>query len=218
MIKFKKFVFNTFSENTFVVWDEQSGEAMIIDPGCGNKSEEEELSSFISKNNLIIKFMVNTHCHIDHIMGCNFVFDKYKPKYFIPKEDEPLLQNGKTQASLFGIELGALPEPGEYLTENTVLKLGKVQPILFFTPGHSPGAYCFYFEEEKICFTGDVLFEGSIGRTDLWGADSKTLLNSIKTKLYTLPDDVKIYPGHGESSTIGDEKKYNPFIRGQKQY
>lgn len=214
MIKFKKFVFNTFSENTFLVWDDESRETMIIDPGCGNRSEEDELVSFILKNNLSINFMINTHCHIDHIMGCKFVFDKFKPQYFIPKEDEPLLHNGKTQASIFGIELDTLPEPNEYLSESTILKLGSVSPKLFFTPGHTPGEYCIYFEEEKICFTGDVLFEGSIGRTDLWGADSKTLLNSIKTKLYSLPDDVKIYPGHGESSLIGAEKKYNPFIRG----
>lgn len=214
MIKLKRFVFNPFAENTFIVWDEDSKEAMIVDPGCSNRDEESKFESFILTNKLIAKYLVNTHCHIDHIIGCKFVVEKFNSFYLIPKEDEPLLQNGKTQASMFGINLDAPPKPDDYLTEEKTLLLGRTAPKLLFTPGHTPGEFCIYFSEEKICLTGDVLFEGSVGRTDLWGADFETLMNSIKLKLYTLPDDVVIYPGHGETSTIGEEKKNNPFVNG----
>ncbi|MBZ0199842.1 MAG: MBL fold metallo-hydrolase [Ignavibacteriaceae bacterium] len=214
MIKLKRFVFNPFAENTFLLWDEETRETMIVDPGCSNRTEENELESFIFANKLLVKFLINTHCHIDHIIGCKFIADKYKPVYLIPKEDEPLLQNGKTQAAMFGIKLNEPPKPDDYLSEDKVLFLGSTSPKLLFTPGHTPGEYCLYFGEEKLCLTGDVLFQGSVGRTDLWGADTVALMNSIRTKLYTLPDDVVIYPGHGETSTIGDEKKSNPFVNG----
>lgn len=214
MIKIKRFVFNPFAENTFLVWDDISKEAMVVDPGCGNHPEEKEIAEFISLNNLQIKYLINTHCHIDHILGCRFIKEKYNPEYLIPEKDEPLLQNSKTQAEMFGMKLKDMPAPDGYITEDTELKLGSIVPKFLFTPGHTPGEYCIYFEEEKICITGDVLFDGSVGRTDLWGGDMNALADSIKNKLYTLPEDVVIYPGHGETSTIGNEKKYNPFVKG----
>ena len=212
MIKIETFVFNLFSENTFVVWDEETKEAAVIDPGMSSLSEEELLEDFISKKNLQIKYLINTHCHIDHILGCNFVNEKHNPIYLIPEKDVPLLQNGKTQASAFGVDFKEPPKPNGFITEEEELQLGKTKIKFLFTPGHTPGEFCIYFEEDKICITGDVLFREGIGRTDLWGGDYNRLIRSIETKLFTLPGDVKIYPGHGEPSTIEHEKKNNPFL------
>jgi len=212
MIKIETFVFNMFAENTFVVWDEETKEAAVIDPGTSGLSEEELLDDFISKNDLKIKYLINTHCHIDHILGCNFVKEKYNPKFIIPEKDIPLLQNAHLQASAFGVEFKEPPKPDKFITEEDELQLGKTKIKFLFTPGHTPGEYCIYFEEEKICITGDVLFREGIGRTDLWGGDYDRLIRSIETKLFTLPGDVTIYPGHGEPSTIEHEIKNNPFL------
>ncbi len=213
MIVVKKFVFNPFMENTYVVWDEDTKEAMVVDPGCSNDEEELALSSFIEERHLNIKYMVNTHCHIDHFLGCQFVKEKFNPAYFVPENDFPLLQNAEAQASMFGIEIKTPPGPDDYLSERKVLTLGNSSIKLLSTPGHSPGEYCLYFEDEKFCVSGDVLFQKNIGRTDLWGGNYDVLLNSIKEKLLTLPDDVIVYSGHGENTTIGEEKINNPFLK-----
>ncbi len=212
MIKIETFVFNLFSENTFVVWDEETKKAAVIDPGMSSLSEEELLGDFISKNDLKIKYLINTHCHIDHILGCNFVKEKYNPQYLIPEKDIPLLQNGKMQASAFGVDFKEPPKPDMFITEEEELNLGETKIKFLFTPGHTPGEYCIYFEEEKICITGDVLFREGIGRTDLWGGNYDQLIRSIEEKLFTLPGEVTIYPGHGEPSTIDHELKNNPFL------
>ena len=213
MIKIKNFTFSAFAENTYVVWDESSKETMIVDPGCSDHYEEKELENFISSNNLKVKYLVNTHCHIDHIFGCRFVKEKYKVPYYAPENDLPLIENFEKQIEFVEIEIISKPPvPDHFVTEDLKLKLGETEPVFLFTPGHTPGEFCIYFKEEKFCITGDVLFQNSIGRTDLWAGDYNTLLESIKTKLLTLPDDTIIYPGHGDQSTIGDEKKYNPFL------
>ena len=201
-----------FAENTFVVWDEETKEAAVIDAGTSGLAEEELLDDFIVKNDLKIKYLINTHCHIDHILGCNFVKEKYNPKFLIPEKDIPLLQNAHLQASAFGVEFKEPPKPDKFITEEEELQLGNAKLKFLFTPGHTPGEYCIYFEEEKICITGDVLFREGIGRTDLWGGDYNRLIRSIETKLFTLPGDVTIYPGHGEPSTISHEMKNNPFL------
>jgi glyoxylase-like metal-dependent hydrolase (beta-lactamase superfamily II) len=213
MINVKRFTFSSFAENTYVVWDESSKEAMIVDPGCSEPYEEKQLTDFISENNFSIKYLVNTHCHIDHIFGCRFVKEKYDVLFYAPEQDIPLIQHFDKQVEYLGIEVSAKPPlPDHFIIEDLKLKLGETEPVFLFTPGHTPGEYCIYFHDDKFCITGDVLFQGSIGRTDLWGGDYDTLLISIKTKLLTLPDDTIIYPGHGEESTIGEEKKYNPFL------
>ena len=201
-----------FAENTFVVWDEETKESAIVDPGMSDLPEEELLEDFISKNDLKIKFLINTHCHIDHILGCNFIKEKYNPKFLVPEKDVPLLQNGRTQASAFGVKYKDPPNPDGFITEDRELQIGKSKIKFLFTPGHTPGEYCIYFEEDKICITGDVLFREGIGRTDLWGGDYDRLIRSIEEKLFTLPGDVIIYPGHGEPSTISHEMKNNPFL------
>ncbi|MEJ2615320.1 MAG: MBL fold metallo-hydrolase [Ignavibacteriaceae bacterium] len=213
MLVIKKFIFNPFSENTYVIWDEETNEGMIVDPGCSDDSEETALENFINKRNIKIEFLIITHCHIDHILGCRFVKEKFSPVYLVPKDDLPLLEEAKTQASAFGLDIEAPPLPDKFLYENSDISLGSTKVKIIFTPGHSPGEHCLYFEKEKFCLTGDVLFKNSIGRTDLWNGDYSILMESVKNKLLTLPDDVVIYPGHGESSKIGIEKSENPFLR-----
>jgi hydroxyacylglutathione hydrolase len=212
MIKIETFVFNMFSENTFVVWDKESNEAAVIDPGMSSISEEELIEDFILNNHLKIKYLINTHCHIDHILGCNFVKEKYNPKFLVPEKDVPLFQSAHLQASAFGVDYKEPPKSDAFITEEKDLQLGKTIVTFLFTPGHTPGEYCIYFEEDKFCITGDVLFREGIGRTDLWGGDYNRLIRSIETKLFTLPGDVKIYPGHGEPSTINHEMQNNPFL------
>lgn len=212
MIQIQKFTFNLFSENTFVLWDDESKECAIVDPGCSDSSEEQILEKFITENNLTVKYLINTHCHIDHILGCEFVKNKFNPIYLAPELDIPLLQNAKMQASFVGMDFSFSILPDEYLTEDKKIYLGKSEFLFLFTPGHTPGEFCIYIPEIKTCISGDVLFFDSIGRTDLWGGNFDTLLKSINEKLLTLPDETIIYPGHGESSTIGREKKLNPFL------
>ena len=208
----KKFTFNPFMENTFIVWDEKSLQAAVVDPGMSDEAEEDELNSFIEENSLIVKYLINTHCHVDHILGCGFVKEKYNPVYYIPEKDLPLYNHAEKQAEMFGISINKLPEFDKYLTEDDKIILGSESFSNLFTPGHTPGEYCLYFNESNFCITGDVLFRESIGRTDLYGGDYDTLIESIKTKLFSLPDDIVIYPGHGDQSTIGYEKLNNPFL------
>ena len=212
MIQIQKFTFNLFSENTFVLWDDESKESAIVDPGCSDSSEEKLLENFITENNLKVKYLINTHCHIDHILGCEFVKKKYNPIYFAPELDLPLIENAKMQASFVGMDFSTSIKPDEFLSEEKKISLGKSELGFLFTPGHTPGEFCIYIPEIKSCITGDVLFNESIGRTDLWGGNYDTLIESINNKLLALPDETLIYPGHGESSTIGGEKKFNPFL------
>lgn len=212
MMKVKVFTFNLFSENTIIIWNEESLEAAIIDPGNSSPEEDDELVNFISSKNLQIKYLINTHCHIDHILGCRFVKEKYNPVYYAPELDIPLLEHAQQQAQMFDIDTEQPPKPDMLITEQTQITIGESLLKFIFTPGHTPGEYCIYLEKEKFCITGDVLFNESIGRTDLWGGNFETLMNSIQEKLFLLPDDVVIYPGHGEQSTIGYEKQNNPFL------
>lgn len=215
MIKIQRFVFSPFGENTYVVWDDVSKESAIIDPGCSEKHEVDRLKSFVGENKLVVKYLINTHCHIDHIFGNACMKETYDVDFYAPEEDVPLLEAALDQAKMFEVKIKPSPKPDKFITEETEIKLGNVIPKFLFTPGHTPGEYCIYFPDEKICITGDVLFKESIGRTDLWKGDYDTLMISIRTKLLPLPDDVTIYPGHGEESTIGYERANNPFLKEQ---
>lgn len=212
MIQIQKFTFNLFSENTFILWDDDSKECAIVDPGCSNASEETKLERFITDNKLNVKFLINTHCHIDHILGCEFVKNKFNPIYYAPELDLPLLKNIKMQADMVGIDFPSAILPEELISEENKLYLGNSELSFLFTPGHTPGEFCMYISDIKTCITGDVLFFDSIGRTDIWGGDFNTLIKSITDKLFSLPDETIILPGHGGSSTIGREKKLNPFL------
>ncbi len=205
--------FNTFQENTFMLWD-NTGDCIIIDPGCYEKNEELELADFINKNNLNPVKLINTHCHIDHILGNKFVSEKWNLELYINKIDLPLLEGSGDIARMYGFEnYKGSPYPKHYLEEGDILEFGESKLEILFTPGHAPGHICLFNKEEGFIVSGDVLFNGSIGRTDLPGGDFDTLIESIKTKLMTLQDETIVYCGHGPSTSIGRERISNPFLQ-----
>ncbi|MBI5808588.1 MAG: MBL fold metallo-hydrolase [Ignavibacteriales bacterium] len=213
MLKIQRFVFSPFYENTYVIWDKNSKDAAIIDPGCYDDKERSTLDEFIKKELLQIKYLINTHCHIDHIFGNAYLKEKYNPTFLAPEKDLFMLDLMIDTANSYGVEFTPSPKPDKLIDETEPFILGGSIGKFIFTPGHTPGEYCLYFEKEKICFTGDVLFCRSIGRTDLWGGNYEMLLHSIRTKLFTLPGETIIYPGHESQSTIEDEKENNPFFK-----
>ncbi len=206
------FTFNPFSENTYLLHDE-TGECVVIDPGCYERQEQAELAGFISEKKLKVVQLLNTHCHIDHVFGNKFIQDKYQVPFLMHEADLPTLQAVPVYAPAYGFPLYNPATPTGFLTPGEKVKFGNTELKILFTPGHAPGHVVFYNEAEKICMGGDVLFQRSIGRTDLPGGDFDTLIQSIHSQLFTLPEAVTVYPGHGPSTTIGDEKKFNPFLR-----
>src|SRR6185312_14872466 len=211
MISQKSFVFNLFAENTYILYLE-SGEAAIIDPGCSDAAENRKMADFIKSNGLKPVLLLNTHAHIDHVLGNDFVYREYGLKPYLHKEDLKILESLVFSSQFYGVNATASPEPAGFLNEGDVVKLGSEELNVIFAPGHSPGSICFYSEKQKILWGGDVLFRESIGRTDLPYGDFDTLEFHIRTKLFTLPDEVTIYSGHGVPTTIGHEKKHNPFV------
>jgi len=209
-MKIKKFTFNSFQENTYVVHSENH--CMIIDPGCHNKKEEEILQDYIESENLIPKELINTHCHIDHIFGNAFVSKKYNLQAKIHKYDFPLLENSKIIANHYGVHLNPPDLNVSFLEEGNKIKLGKTEWEIIFTPGHAPGHICLLNKKDKKIIVGDVLFKMSIGRTDLPMCSHSDLISSIKTKLFILDNDIEVFCGHGENTTIGFEKTHNPFL------
>ena len=208
----KTFVFSPFQENTYLVYDETK-EAVIIDPGCYNDTEKQELKQFIERNNLVVKRLLNTHLHIDHQFGNHFVAETYTLLPELCKEDEFLLERIDSQYQMFGLKMeGKAQELGEYIVENQLIKFGNSEFIALHVPGHSPGSMAFYSAENTLVFAGDVLFSGSIGRTDLPKGDYTQLIQSIQTKLLPLPDSTVVYSGHGPITTIGYEKLNNPYL------
>lgn len=211
MINIKIFVFNPFQENTYLVYDD-TGECVIIDPGCQDIKEENELMADIQNKDLRPVKLINTHCHIDHILGNSFVKDTYSIPLLIHKLELPLLRNAAQQAAFFGLETGNQVEPDSFIEEGDVIPFGCSAMEVFHIPGHSPGGITLVCRNEKIAFTGDVLFQGSIGRSDLPGGDHQILVKNIKEKLLTLDPLTIIYPGHGPQSDIKTEKNTNPFL------
>ncbi|MBX7153191.1 MBL fold metallo-hydrolase [bacterium] len=196
-----------FQENCYIFGDTATKTGAIIDPG----DEADWIIETAQQTGLQFKFILNTHAHIDHIGAVQAVKDALKIPFYLHKSELPVLQHAPQSAAMFGIRLNAVPEVDVFYDTNLPITLGQLSVNLFFTPGHSPGSVSLYLPSEKIVFGGDVLFNGSIGRTDLPGGNFDTLIHSIKTHLFTLPDDVIVYPGHGPETTIGYEKKYNPF-------
>lgn len=209
MIVSKTFTFNAFEENTYVI--SSGGECMIIDPGCSNQTEYQELVAYLTAQNLKVVMLVNTHCHIDHVLGNYWVKEQFKTPFLIHSEELPVLQAVKVYAPNYGYPTYTEATPDRFFAENEILKFGNTSCRILFLPGHAPGHVGFYFEEDKKIFSGDVLFRESIGRTDLPGGDFDTLILSIRSKLFCLPDDVEIFPGHGIKTTLGHEKIHNPF-------
>ena len=210
MINIESFVFNPFMEVTYLVWDENKNTA-IIDPGCYDPREKEQLDQFISDNGLKIEKIICTHGHIDHVLGLYHCKTKYNvPVIMHPKEFD-VLRAVKSYAPNYGFTQYTEVIPDTELKEAS-LNVGSIDFEVYFVPGHSPGHIALVNQEYKVCISGDVLFNRSVGRTDLPGGDTDTLMNSIRDVLYKLPDDLVVYPGHGETTTIGEEKQFNPFL------
>ena len=210
MVNIQSFTFNPFQENTFVLSDE-TGEAIIIDPGCYEKHEEQELTDYMSTHGLQVKLLLNTHGHIDHVLGNAFVKEHYKVPFWIGKEDLSTQKSVAAYASNYGFPAYQEAEPDAFLQEGDLVKFGNSELKVVFVPGHAAGHIAFYNLDEGFCIGGDVLFRQSIGRTDLPGGDYDTLIKSIHTKFFTMPDDLVVHPGHGPETTIGFEKANNPF-------
>jgi len=206
------FVFNPVQENTYIIWDETS-ECAIIDAGCFNQREFEELDGFIKSKNLKPVKLINTHGHFDHIFGIEQCRKTYNLNWEAHYGDNFWVEGAKEKAAMFGIPIQPVSLPEVELNHGDEIRFGNSSLKVLHVPGHSPGSVCFYEEKSKILITGDVLFNGSIGRTDLPGGDFDTLINGIKSKLLVLPDDVDVFPGHGSATTISDEKARNPYLQ-----
>lgn len=206
------FTFNPFSENTYLLYDE-SGECVIVDPGCFTSAERDELKSFIEAEGLRPVRLVNTHCHLDHVFGNKWVSETWGLSLEAHRGELPLLQRFPETARLYGISgVEPSPLPSRYIEPGEEICFGNTQLKVLFTPGHSPASICFYNNKEEYVIAGDVLFFEGIGRTDLPGGDFDTLIHSIREQLFTLPEATLVYPGHGPSTTIRHELEYNPFL------
>lgn len=205
--------FNPFQENTYIVHDD-TGECIIVDPGCWDKREKEELQAYIADRQLKPVRLLNTHCHIDHIFGNRFVAETWNLPLEIHKGELPVLESAPATAAYFAVpHYDPSPAPGRFIEENEEIRFGNTVLKALFTPGHSPASISFFCEKERFVLSGDVLFWQSIGRTDLPGGDHDTLMASIHEVLVPLGDDVVVYAGHGPSTSVGYEREYNRFLR-----
>ncbi len=211
MLHIIRHTFNPFQENTYVVHD--GGEAVIVDPGCWNTAEEQALARSLDEGHLTPVKLVLTHAHIDHVLGNASIHKRYGLAPWMHRLDLPLLEAAPRQGHVYGIPCGPSPAPAGFLEEGDTVALSGGKLDVLFIPGHAPGHIVLYCKEQGFVIGGDVLFRESIGRTDLPGGDTQTLLDHIREKLFTLPDDTIIHPGHGPETTIGHEKRHNPFLR-----
>ena len=209
----KAFTFNPVGENTYLIWDEETKEAAIIDAGMSNNRENAAVSEFITKENLQLKYALQTHMHFDHVWGLSYIKETYNLRPLCHAADEIIYSQAPEMTGMFRLSMNwNLPAIGRYIEEGEIIQLGKTSIQVLHTPGHTPGGLSFYIESDHIIFTGDTLFQGSVGRTDLPGGNLEEEINSIKTKILTLPSDTIIYSGHGPKSSVEWEKKHNPFL------
>jgi hydroxyacylglutathione hydrolase len=211
MIQIKSFAFNPYQENTYILHDDTL-ECVIIDPGMYTGEEQNAFLKYIANNNLKPVLLLNTHCHIDHVLGNKFIFDTYGLFPQFHKGEEIVLNSIVSYAPQMGIKYEVSPLPQVYLSESGTVKFGETELELIFSPGHSPAHLCFLNKEENFLIGGDVLFYRSIGRTDLPGGNHDLLISNIREKLFILPDETRVYPGHGPATSIGFEKQFNPFL------
>lgn len=211
MIQIHSFTFGPFQENTYLLWDE-THEAIVIDPGNFSNSDNEALKAFIGEHKLQLKRLILTHAHLDHVAGNRFIFDTYGLLPEVHQLDIPVLERQMQSCMLYGLNCEQSPMAERFIEEGDVIRFGNSELQVVFTPGHAPGHVTFYNLHEGFMISGDVLFYGSIGRTDLPGGDHPTLIRSIKEKLLPLGDTMKVFPGHGPMTTIGFEKMNNPFL------
>ncbi|RYY88054.1 MAG: MBL fold metallo-hydrolase [Chitinophagaceae bacterium] len=211
MLTVHTFTFNPVQENTYVLSNE-NGACCIIDPGCYFASEEQQLAAFVEDAGLKPVLLLNTHCHLDHIFGNRYVHQRWGLELHLHRAEIPVLERGPASGQLWQLPFVNYDGPLHFLDEGDVVRIGDDELQVLFTPGHSPGHVSFYSAAQRFILSGDVLFEGSVGRTDLPGGNFTILEESIRTKLYTLPEDVIVYSGHGGTTTIGDERRGNPFV------
>lgn len=212
MFQIQAFVFNFASENTYVLFNENKN-AWIIDPGNMNEQETQAISNFITENNLKIEKILLTHAHIDHVLGLQWAFDTFKVPVTMHQEDQEVLDMLQASGARFGFQIPAVKVDTEYINEGDELDFDGEKFKIYHVPGHSPGSVVYHNETQKFMISGDVLFEGSIGRTDLYKGNYDQLIEGIKTKLFVLDEETQVFSGHGNPTTIGFEKQYNPFLR-----
>ncbi|MBD3903070.1 MBL fold metallo-hydrolase [Chryseobacterium sp. Ch-15] len=212
MFQIQAFVFNFASENTYVLFNENKN-AWIIDPGNMNEQETKAIENFIKENELEIKKIILTHAHIDHVLGLQWAFDTYKIPVTMHQEDQEVLDMLQASGARFGFKVPAVKVDTEYINESDELDFDGEKFKIYHVPGHSPGSVVYHNETQKFMISGDVLFEGSIGRTDLYKGNYDQLIDGIKTKLFVLDDETQVFSGHGNPTTIGFEKQYNPFLK-----
>lgn len=211
MIKVRVFTFSPVQENTYVLYNEQN-KAIIIDPGCYFPAEQETLKNFITDTQLEPVRLLNTHCHLDHVFGNKWVSETWNLELYLHEGEQQMLQLAPLSGEKWGLPFQNYKGPLHFLTEGDTILLGNDALEVILAPGHSPASICFYCREQSFLIGGDVLFRESIGRTDLPGGNHETLLKSIREKLFVLPEEVVVYSGHGEPTTIGHEKRHNPFL------
>lgn len=212
MLTLQTFTFNPFSENTYILYTPQ-GNAWLIDPGCCTHSEEVRLRDFIQEKGLKIEKILLTHAHIDHVFGLQWAVDTFSLPVHLHANEQEILERNPMDARLFGFDFPAFEGTYVFVDAHTPLSLGETPIAIRFVPGHSPGSIAFYIESQAMILSGDALFRRSIGRTDLYKGDYDQLINSIRTQLLTLADDTQVYSGHGQPTTIGEEKRLNPFLQ-----
>jgi hydroxyacylglutathione hydrolase len=212
MLHIKAFIFSPIQENTYVLFNELN-DCIIIDPGCYFDDEKNELSNFIAEHKLNPKLLLNTHCHLDHVFGNKFIAEKYGLILQIHANEKKMLELAPISGLMYNIPFDNYAGELIFLKENDIIKLGKDELKVIEAPGHSPGSICFYCEKQYFIISGDVLFKGSIGRTDLPEGNYQTLINSIRKKLFVLSDETIVYNGHGLATTIGEEKNFNPYLQ-----
>lgn len=211
MTQVAKFTFSPFSENTYILYDDTK-DCVIIDPGCYDARERKQLTDFIESASLKPVKLINTHCHLDHVFGNHFVHEKYGLLPECHEGELVVLEYAKISANQYGVAMETSPKPQHLIQEGDIISFGNSQLKAILVPGHSPASLCFYNEAANFVIAGDALFHESIGRTDLPGGNHSLLLQSIKEKLFTLPDDTRVYSGHGSETSIGHEKVHNPFV------
>ncbi|MEJ8816755.1 MBL fold metallo-hydrolase [Lacibacter sp. H407] len=212
MFTVKAFTFSPVQENTYVLYNDK-GNAFIIDPGCYFEEERDTLAQFLQQNKLQPVKLLNTHCHLDHVFGNKWIYETYGLELHLHTTEQQVLAFAPTSGLMWNLPFDNYNGPFHFLNAGDELLLDGDQLTVLFAPGHSPGHVCFYCKVQGFVIGGDVLFRESIGRTDLPGGNHETLLNSIRTQLFTLPDETIVYSGHGPITTIGYEKKHNPFLR-----
>ena len=211
MLQIKSFVFSPIQENTYILYNEFN-DCIIIDPGCYFDEEKETLVNYVEKTGLTPKMLLNTHCHLDHVFGNKFISEKYSLTLHIHVNEKVVLEFAPTSGLMYDMPFDNYTGELIFIKEGEIIKLGDDELRVLYTPGHSPGSLSFYSEKDTFVISGDALFYRSIGRTDLPMGNHQTLVNSIKKQLLVLPENTKVYSGHGPVTNIGDEKAGNPFL------